>query len=771
MFKLKVLKTGLISTILFATFYVFYSNLNMNYFESFELKTYDLRYKMRELLPVKQREYSVVIVGIDEKSLVDIGRWPWKRTVHAKLLNKLKGYKVKSVGFDVSFSEFGPDEGLISIKDNLKAAIGEGYYGGRLEENLAVKLLNEINKIETDEDYIFAKAIKNSNNVVIGTYNILSKGEKISKVVEGNSLYLQYRYPVEGIMEELLKRNRISKEYFSPFEVYKIVPPIPIISENVKGIAPYEVGYPDPDGVLRGISLVTKEGYLDGKVYFPSLYLLTYLTAYNFTVDKNVILNIDNGTIKIILDNGKLFRTIPTNVNGYQRLFFYENKNRFNYYSYIDVLNDKISKDKFKDKIVLVGYTDSAKGLYDLRATPLSPNLPGVELHATAIQNLIDNKFMERKEIIPNFLCILLINLIVTLLLSLKKVNIKWTNLLVLLVLSSFLLWNFFMFTKGKWFELFYPFLTYFINYLLLSIKNYFDEEIEKKYIRNTFSNYISPKLVEELIKKPEMLKLGGEKRELTCFFSDIEGFTSISEKLQPEELVELLNEYLSAMSNIIIENRGTIDKYIGDAIMAIFGAPVISENSAKDACLSAVKYQKRLEMLRKEKNINLFARIGINTGMMIVGNMGCSIGDMKRFDYTVMGDEVNLASRLESINKYYGTYIMISENTYEQIKDDFIVRIVDFVKVKGKEKPVKIYELIELQGNADENILDKIKKFEEAIDLYRMRDWDSAIRIFSELASKYNDKASFLYLERVKYFKNNPPPSDWDFSYAYNTK
>lgn len=771
MFKLKVLKAGLIFTLLFTLFYVFYSNLNMNYFESFELKTYDLRYKVRELLPIKQREYNVVIVGIDEKSLVKIGRWPWKRTLHAKLLEKLKEYKIKSVGFDVSFSEFGPDEKLVALKENLKETIGQSYYGGQLQENIAIKLLNEINKIETDEDYIFAKAIKNSNNVVIGTYNILSKDEGISKEVAENDSYLQYRYPVEGVMEELTKRNRISSEYFSPFEVYKIIPPISIISKNLKGIAPYEVGYPDPDGVLRGISLVTKEGYLDGKVYFPSLYLLTYLTAYNLSVDKNVVLNIDNGIIKILLNDGKIFRTIPTNVNGYQRLFFYENTNKFKYYSYSDVLDGKISKKELVNKIVLVGYTDTAKGLYDLRATPLSPNLPGVELHATAIQNLIDNKFMVRKEIIPNLFCILFINITIALLLSLKKINIKWSNILVIIILASFLLWNFYMFTKGKWFELFYPLLTYFINYLLLSVKNYFDEEIEKKYIRNVFSNYISPKLVEELIRKPEMVKLGGEKRELTCFFSDIEGFTSISERLHPEELVELLNEYLSAMSNIIIDNSGTIDKYIGDAIMAIFGAPVISENSARDACFSAIKYQKRLELLRKEKNIELFARIGINTGMMIVGNMGCSIGDMKRFDYTVMGDEVNLASRLESINKYYGTYIMISENTYEKVKSEVIVRVIDFVKVKGKEKPVKIYELIDLKENIDENSIKKIKKFEEAIDLYKIRDWDNAILIFSELSTSYNDKASLLYIERIKYYKKNPPPIDWDFSYTFNSK
>ena len=769
MFKKKILKYGLIYSILASIFYMIYSNMNMNYFEYFELKTYDLRYKIKELFPEKKREFDVAIIGIDEKSIIDIGKWPWKRSVHAQLLNELNNYDTKAIGFDVSFTEFGVDKNILSVKENLKNTIGQNYYNGNISEELAINLLEELNKIKTDEDYEFAEALKKNGKTIIGTYNVLDEKEKIESSVWKNDKYLDYRYNVNSVISEVLKSSRSNEKSFKPFTVYKIIPPIDIISNSANGIAPFEVGYPDPDGVLRGVALVTEE--TSSNVYFPTLYLLTFLKSYNFYIDKNVTLDFNSGNIEILDNENKLFRKIPTNKNGYQRLYFYGKKNSFKYYSYVDILNKKIPKEALKDKILLVGYTDTAKGLYDLRSTPLDPNLPGVEIHATAIQNLIDNKFMVRADILGNILFILIINILIVIFMSMEKLSIKKSNLLILTVIASSLIVNFILFWNGKWYELFYPFTTYFLNYLIFSIKKYFDEEIEKKYIREVFSHYISPKLVEELIQNPEMVKLGGEKKELTCFFSDIAGFTTISEKLQPEELVSLLNEYLSRMSNIIMENRGTIDKYIGDAIMGIFGAPVDSENNAKDACVAALSYQKDLEKLREEKNVKLFARIGINTGEMIVGNMGCSIGEIKRFDYTVIGDEVNLASRLEGINKYYGTNIIISENTYEKVKNDFEVRPLDFVKVKGKNKAVMIFQLIDFKNNIDDIQRKKLDIHLKALENYKNRNWEEAKKLFNELIESSDDYIAKQYIERIDVYEQSPPPNDWDYSYTFTSK
>lgn len=770
MFRKKILKYGYTLAAIIAVFYLIYSNLNMNYFEYFELKTYDLRYKIQNLFPSKERDFDVVIVGIDEKSLVEIGKWPWKRSLHAKLLDKLTEYGVKSIGFDVSFTENGMDKKVLDVKENLKKTIGESFYEGKLTEDLAVKLLTELNTIETDEDYIFAKAIKKSGVVNIGTYNIVDKGEKIDPDVLENLKYLENRYHTVGILEALKDEGRRGERKVTPFKVYKIIPPISVIGKFASGIAPFEIGYPDPDGVQRGVALVTEEEYKN-RTYFPTLYLLTYLRAYNLNIEKNVELDISSGKVKIVDNKNKPIIEIPTNKNGYQRLYYYGQGQSFKYYPYTDVINGRIPKEKLKNKIILVGYTATAKGLYDLRSTPLEPNLPGVEIHATGIQNLIDKKFMTRAEILPNIIFLLIFNGLIATVLALKDIRIRTANILVGIIISFYIILNFVLFWEGKWFELFYPLITYFITYIVLSIRNYLAEELEKKYIRNLFGHYISPKLVEELIKNPEMIKLGGEKKELTCFFSDIAGFTTISEKMSPEELVSLLNNYLSKMSEIIINNNGTIDKYIGDAIMAIFGAPVHSTVHAKDACLSAIEYQKKLAQFRDESSIKIFARIGINTGEMIVGNMGCSIGTQNRFDYTVMGDEVNLASRLESINKYYGTYIMISENTHKLLNNEFTVRTLDFVKVKGKEKAVLIYELYGLNEDINEDIKSFIKKHELALDFYKNRNWEQSELIFEELYKKNNDKVAKIYLERIEYFKTSPPSEDWDYSYTFTTK
>lgn len=766
MFKKKNLKYGLIYAILASCFYIFYSNMNMNYFEYFELKTYDLRYKIKELFPEKKRDFDVAIIGIDEKSIIEIGKWPWKRSVHAQLLNELNNYDIKATGFDISFTELGVDKVVLSVKENLKNTIGENYYNGNISEKLAITLLEELNKIKTDEDYEFAEALKNNGKAIIGTYNVLDEKEKIDGSVWENDRYLDYRY---NVISEVLKSSRLSEKSFKPFSVYKIIPPIDIISNSASGLAPFEIGNPDPDGVLRGVALVTEE--TSSNVYFPTLYLLTFLKSYNLSIDKNVLLNLNNGNIEILDNKNNIFRRIPTNKNGYQRLYFYGKKNSFKYYSYIDVLKKKNPKNELKNKILLIGYTDTAKGLYDLRSTPLDPNLPGVEIHATAIQNLIDNQFMVRTDIFGNVIFLLLVNILMTIIMSMEKLSIKKSNILIILLLILNFIFNFILFWNGKWFELFYPFITYFSNYLIFSIKKYFDEEIEKKYIREIFSHYISPTLVEELIQKPEMVKLGGEKKELTCFFSDIVGFTTISENLQPEELVSLLNEYLSRMSNIIMDNRGTIDKYIGDAIMGIFGAPVDSENNAKDACIAALIYQKELRKLREEKNLQLFARIGINTGEMIVGNMGCSIGEIKRFDYTVIGDEVNLASRLEGINKYYGTSIIISENTYKKVKDDFEVRPLDFVKVKGKNKAVMIFQLIDFKNDINDLQRTILNIHHEALENYKNRNWEKSKALFNELNNLSDDDIAKQYIERINNYEKNPPADDWDYSYTFTTK
>lgn len=766
-------------TFCFIIFYFCYTNFSLTFFEYFELKSYDLRYKFKDMVSKdKKRDYDVIIVGIDEKSLMEIGKWPWSRNTHGDVVKILKENGVKSIGFDISFTEGGVSKEVQNYKKNIKNMVADMYNQQEIDEDKAVKLLTEINKLKTDEDYEFAEALKNTGNVSIGTYNIVEESKEIEEYDMESSYYKNSRYyNIEGIEKELIEIGRTGDRRVKPYEIYKMVPPIDIIGQFCYGIAPYDVGTPDPDGVLRGIVSVTKEKY--SGLYFPPLYLLVYLNSKGYSMEKNVVFDMNNSKIDIYkdaLNRTDIINEIPTNKDGYQRLFFYGKGHTFKYFSFIDVLSGKIDKKQLNGKIVLIGYTDSAKGLYDLRSTPLDPNTPGVELHATAIQNLIDKKYMERSGLILSSLFMAVFMILLSLVMAIKKIKAIIANILAVCIIMLYFITSYLLFLNGIWIELFYPVVVLFFIWTILNGVNYFTEEVEKKYIRNIFGHYISPELVEELIKTPEMIKLGGEKKELTAFFSDIAGFTTISEKLTPEELVEYLNDYLSVMSEIILRNNGTIDKYIGDAIMAIFGAPLFSEKNAEDACYAALEYQEKLDLFRKKCASNgkplIYARIGINTGEMIVGNMGCNIGKNKKFNYTVIGDEVNLASRLEGINKFYKTSIIISEGTYKKVRKNFEVRFLEKVVVKGMEKSVEIYELVGEKNKIDEKVKEKNKIFEAGIELYRKKMWIEANKKFQDVINiDINDGPAELYRKRTEEYVKNPPDDNWSDVYIFKEK
>lgn len=773
MIKRKLLKSGLWFAITVSLFFLFYSNLDVNYFEFFELKTYDLRYKVKNISDKKhKRDYDVIIIGIDEKSLIKYGPWPWDRSLHGELVKKLKEYGIKSVGFDVSFSENGKGADLLPYRNNLRGIVSEGYKSGNIDEDSARKLAIEINKLKVEEDYKFAQALKEVGNVTIGTYNILDPKVGITQEIIDNDRHHKSRYHVvKGIEKEFVEVSRMGKRIAEPFTVYKMVPPIPIIGKFTYGIGPYEVGFPDLDGILRGIVAVTKESY--SNLYFPPMYLLTYLNSLGYNPKDNMIYNMEGNSIDIV-DKDKIIKSIPTNINGYQRLYFYGGSHTFNYISFMDIIEGKVDKKDIEGKIAVVGYTDTAKGLYDLRATPIDPNTPGVELHATAIQNVIDEKYMVRLEILPHMFLLFSYVLAITFVLSFKNINIFRSNVLVVLLIGSYFILAYMLFLKGIWIEVFYPIFVMLLLYILLNAQNYFSEEKEKRYIRDAFGTYINPQLIHELVESPDKLKLGGEKKELTVLFSDIASFTTISENLNPEELIELLNEYLSITTDIILKNNGTIDKYIGDAIMAIFGAPVYKESHVFDACGAALLYQEALRKLREksigEGKVPISARIGLNTGEMVVGNMGCNIGDKKKFNYTVIGDEVNLSSRLEGANKYYSTEILVGPRTYEIAKDEFVFRSVDFVRVKGKHKAVGVYELMGRRG--DEELEAFVEKYNNAMESYKNRAFEDAESLFSDLLKSHPEDGPIkVYLDRIKDYKENPPADDWDYSYTMTTK
>jgi adenylate cyclase len=278
--------------------------------------------------------------------------------------------------------------------------------------------------------------------------------------------------------------------------------------------------------------------------------------------------------------------------------------------------------------------------------------------------------------------------------------------------------------------------------------------------------------VVEEMLKNPDKLKLGGEKKDLTVLFSDIRGFTSISERMTPEGLVKFLNEYLTKMTDLVFKYDGLLDKYMGDAIMAIWGAPLDQPDHVRRACLTALDMVEELHRLQKKWSAEgmpfLNIGIGVNAGPMVVGNMGSD----RRFDYTVMGDSVNLGSRLEGLNKTYGTNILASEMTFEKVKEEFLGRELDLVRVKGKDRPVKIYELLSLVKTASADQQALAGDFHDALVEYRKRNWDRAREGFQAVLAKFpHDGPAKLYLERCETLSKNPPPADWDGVYTMTTK
>jgi adenylate cyclase len=419
----------------------------------------------------------------------------------------------------------------------------------------------------------------------------------------------------------------------------------------------------------------------------------------------------------------------------------------------------------FEDAIVLVGVT--APGLYDLKPTPYSAVCPGVEVHATLIDNLLSGEAIYR----PGWGISLASGLLVSLvcaagLLLFRSMILK--GLVGLAVLAGWVAICFGLFASGLWLEMLYPAASGVAAVLGGTSLFYTHANRQRKQIRAAFSQYLSPTVVEQLSRHPEQLKLGGEQRTMTAHFSDLQGFTSFSEKLSPEELVHLLNRYLTLMTDIILDSGGTLDKYIGDAVVAFWNAPLALEDHAARACEAVLRMRNGLiglnEQLRQEGGPELKPRTGLNTGPMTVGNMGST----RRFDYTMMGSAVNLASRLEGVNKAYGSYIMVSEATRAAAGPGFSFRELDLIRVVGQKTPVRIFELLGLDGEVPEDVLKRCRLYEEALGLYRDGKFQAAIRAFGGIAG---DAPSASMAERSSRFMADGVKYDWDGVYDMTSK
>ncbi len=703
----------------------------------------DLMFHWRGITPTTN---SVVIVDFDEKSLGKIGQWPWPRQIIAQLISKIAAAHPKVIGLDMVFPE--------SDRTSPKNSILE------LAPLLNLKFTkDDLAKFQADDrldhDLILGDAVADSPTVL--GYVFQNKDDGLLKSADK---------PFSSINLSLAcDRGRTADPAGVKFADLALIPAYRAILNVAEIEAAQTEGFfnvfPDPAGTVRRVPLFMKMAGLP----YPSLALEMLRVGAGIS---KVTIHATHGRAgeADILGISLAGRFIPTDNQGQIAVNFRGPAKTFPYYSAVDVLSGKINEE-LEGKYVLLG--TSAAGLLDLRATPFSSVFPGVEVHANLIDNLLRDDPLSSDiytEIGLNYAIIIIGGLLLSALLAYSSPLIGGFGGLLLIVLYLFYGTFHYFFLNNQLIGITYPLASLFTVFMAVTLFNYFFKEREKSFLQGAFGHYVSPQVVKEIINAPEKLSLVGEDRQLTIFFSDIRGFTTISEGMSSKELGMFMNEYLTIMSDLIMAHNGTVDKYIGDAIMAIWGAPLPDKMHAVDAVRTALVMMEKLAELRPqwlERGLPYIdIGIGINTGVVSVGNFGSE----QRFDYTVIGDNVNLASRLEGQNKVYGTNIIISEFTREAIGEQFFCRFVDVVRVKGKEQPVALFQPL-LEGKPDPELANETKEYEGAVKLYRAGKFEDALQILTALQMRRSDKLYLLYIDRIKRFLAEPPGENWDGVYT----
>jgi adenylate cyclase len=525
-------------------------------------------------------------------------------------------------------------------------------------------------------DSSLAESIDSAGCVILPVVFFFEEGESACDPLFNSSL------PVKN--PEMFSR-------YAPASAKKVLCPVPKIAKSASGFGHINL-FPDPDGVIRKEAL-----YMEYKGYLIPCLSIKTAAFYLGIPNEKIIIDATKGVYL-----GK--RYIPTDPHGRILIHYYGTNESFKYISIVDILDGKVKKEEIEEKIVLIGAV--AVGIHDLKVTPTSSALPGIEKHANVIASIIEGRYIVPLKDHYVIAIILLSGLLATLLYN--RLRAAYSLGVLILFLSFFFFLSYSLFLSNVWLSQFYIFSSLFSEFIVTIAVRYAISEKEARWIRRIFSSYVTERVVNELIKNPSLARLGGERREVTILFSDIRGFTSLSEKIAPEEVVRILNEYFGKMTEVILKWEGTLDKFMGDAIMVFWGAPLNQEDHAERAIRCAIDMLKEARSLserwKEEGGPPLRIGVGINTGEVLVGNIGA---EGKKMDYTVIGDHVNLASRLEGLNKKFNTDLIISEFTLEKVRSLFenglfgpySARGIGNVIVKGKERPVRIYTILEKIG------------------------------------------------------------------------
>ncbi|MEW6219509.1 MAG: adenylate/guanylate cyclase domain-containing protein [Thermodesulfobacteriota bacterium] len=696
------------------------------FLQDFRERGFDL---LLRRLPGKPAGTPIIIVDIDSKSLAGLGQWPWPRTVLAETLRIIASGGPKAVGLDIVFAE--PDR-------TSPREVAASLAGVATPDTLA-----EIQALP-DHDQALAGALLASPTVL--------------------GFVFGFDEAVATANQPMARPGRFAVRGFDPspwlFQALYADANLPLLEGAAVASGFFNI-FPDTDGLVRKVPLLMAYG----QEIYPSLMLETLATGLG---SPTVVLRLAQ-TGKGLVSSGVKYELkigehiVPTDEQGAMRIRYCGPAFSFPYLSLVDVLDGTVAPEVFAGAYVLVG--TSAPGLMDIRATPTAQIFPGVEIHAHALNTILTGAHLRRPDWIPGLEQAYLAVVSLLLIILLPRIGAIPGGVLVLATSAGLGFASYWLFAhRGFLLDMLYPLLTTASLFTSGTFLNFVFKERESRKIRGAFGHYVSPAVVHELLQHPERLTLTGEERPMTILFSDIRGFTSISEGMTPQELCQFINEYLTPMTQLILDARGTVDKFIGDAIMAFWNAPQDDPEHAVHACQAALAMLRRLPVLNREwqarglKPIGI--GVGIHSGPARVGNMGSD----QRFDYTAMGDTVNLASRLEGVNKLYGTGIIASAATRDLVTGrGFAFRQLDRVRVKGKGEPVTIFELVEEEARLSDDDRAELAVHAELLAAYGRREFAAAAAGFTALAGRHDRLLYRLYAERASQHLATPPPADWE--------
>ena len=740
------------------------NNAALRFLENIEARSLDARFNLRGERPHDQ---NIVIVGLDEKTLQRVGAFPIPRNAYARMVDQLAKDGAKLVAFDENFPVPEKNSAVEALK-KLDTEVGG---------HASPQVTKQIRQLEatSDNDAILAESLKRAGNVVLG--HLFLDPERARSVSAASAQAYLDTVAITSLQTSKAKGNfDITKAWNDNggMVAQGVYANIPSLANAARSYGFFDEE-PDPDGSYRRAILVVRYD----QAFYPSLDIEAVRQAENIP-DENVNLVIaENGVDRLDLSN---LRIIPAH-DGSALINYAGPYKTYTHYSMIDVINGDFAPGTFKNKIVVFGATAVAIG--DIRNTPYlttkdgtPADYMGVELHANTIDNLLHANergrgFLRRgyREEGIDLFFILAFGLGLGYWFSHTKPLTATLSVIVGILLFGCIVYGAFA-HYGMWLAFVIPSGTIVANYASITSFRMIFEEREKRRVKKMFGSYLSPGMIKLMEKDPDKyLRIGGESKNLTVMFSDIRSFTTISEGLTPNELVFLLNEYLGEMTDILFRRWGTLDKYIGDAIMAFWGFPYDQDDDAIRACACALDMRLRLQELNAkwaaEGRKQLSIGIGLNTGEVNVGNMGST----QRMALTVMGDNVNLASRLEGTTKAYHVQCIVSESTYLAAKEHYTFREIDQIKVKGKMLPVKIFELMDWAKN-ESLYTERIVRFSEALTAYRRQQFEEAIDLFAKLQDRFPEEhICETFVHRSHDYMQAPPAPDWDGVYEMKEK